>query len=97
VLNIGGIANISVLNPGMPVLGYDTGPGNVLLDGWCLRHCQQAYDKEARFALQGKNVSTLLDQFNRDPYFPDLRPKVPAENISISTGSINNCSNIRIH
>lgn len=75
VLNIGGIANISVLNPGMPVLGYDTGPGNVLLDGWCLRHCQQAYDKEARFALQGKTVSTLLDQFNRDPYFSRPAPK----------------------
>ena len=41
VLNLGGIANVTLLAPGAPVRGFDTGPANVLLDGWCQRHLNQ--------------------------------------------------------
>ena len=41
VLNLGGIANVTLLTPGAPVRGFDTGPANVLLDGWCQRHLNQ--------------------------------------------------------
>lgn len=46
VLNIGGIANLSLLIPQQPVRGYDTtGPGNMLMDAWIWRQCGQPYDK----------------------------------------------------
>jgi len=66
VLNLGGIANISVLPPdGLPsagtVIGFDTGPANVLLDLWCLRHTGRPYDANGRFASAGQVRHALLD------------------------------------
>ncbi|GAA3551680.1 anhydro-N-acetylmuramic acid kinase [Zobellella aerophila] len=75
VLNIGGIANISVLAPGRPVLGYDTGPGNMLMDGWILRHHQQSYDKDAAWAGSGTVNEALLTAMLADPYFARPAPK----------------------
>ncbi len=54
VLNIGGIANVSLLAPGQPVRGYDTGPGNMLLDAWIWRQKGKPYDKDAQWASEGK-------------------------------------------
>jgi len=60
VLNIGGIANLSLLAPGVPVRGYDTGPGNMLMDAWIWRQCGKPYDKDAQWASAGKVVLPLL-------------------------------------
>ncbi|KOO04972.1 anhydro-N-acetylmuramic acid kinase [Vibrio nereis] len=73
VLNIGGIANISVLRPTQPVIGYDTGPGNMLMDAWCQRHWGKKFDKNAEFALKGTVDDELLAQLLEEKYF-NLRP-----------------------
>ncbi|WP_409310808.1 anhydro-N-acetylmuramic acid kinase [Pectobacterium sp. B1J-3] len=75
VLNIGGIANISLLVPGVAVRGYDTGPGNMLLDAWIWRHCAQPYDKDAEWALSGQVNALLLQRLMTDPYFSQRAPK----------------------
>lgn len=75
VLNIGGIANISVLRPDQAVIGYDTGPGNMLMDAWCHRHTGEAFDKDASFALQGRVDETLLAEFMQEPYLALQAPK----------------------
>ena len=75
VLNIGGIANISVLSPEQPVLGYDTGPGNLLMDAWCVKHKDLPYDKDAVFALQGSVHTPLLDELLAEPYLTKPSPK----------------------
>ncbi|MCP5080047.1 MAG: anhydro-N-acetylmuramic acid kinase [Psychromonas sp.] len=75
ILNIGGIANISVLGADNSVLGYDTGPGNMLMDGW-IDHCLgQSFDKDANFAKQGKVQQALLDKLLSDNYFSLPAPK----------------------
>lgn len=74
VLNIGGIANITVLSSN-PVLGYDTGPGNTLMDAWT-KHClQQPFDKDGAWAKQGTHNPDLLDVLLKDPYFQKPAPK----------------------
>ena len=75
VLNIGGIANISVLPVSGSVLGYDTGPGNMLMDAWCLKHTGKGFDKDAQFATQGQVSQPLLDTLLNDPYFALQAPK----------------------
>ncbi|MBE5202389.1 anhydro-N-acetylmuramic acid kinase [Pectobacterium quasiaquaticum] len=75
VLNIGGIANLSLLVPGAPVRGYDTGPGNMLLDAWIWRHCARPYDKDAEWAMNGQVNPLLLRRMLTDPYFALRAPK----------------------
>ncbi len=75
VLNIGGIANVSVLHPQQPVIGYDTGPGNMLMDAWCEKHTSQGFDKDAVFALQGAVSQALLKQLLQEPYLTLAAPK----------------------
>ncbi len=75
VLNIGGIANVSILHPQQPVSGYDTGPGNMLMDAWCEKHTKQGFDKDAEFALQGCVNSPLLEQLLQEPYLTLSAPK----------------------
>ncbi len=75
ILNIGGIANLSMLLPGQPVRGYDTGPGNMLMDAWIWRHKAQPYDKGAEWAGQGRVNLRLLQQMLSDPYFAEPAPK----------------------
>ncbi|MCG6326404.1 anhydro-N-acetylmuramic acid kinase, partial [Vibrio alginolyticus] len=75
VLNIGGIANVSVLKPGGDVVGYDTGPGNVLMDGWCQRHTGQAYDRNGDWARSGELDAALLTTLLSDDYFAKPAPK----------------------
>lgn len=74
VLNIGGIANISILNHDQ-VLGFDTGPGNTLLDYWHQTHCNHAYDKNGSWASTGTVNTNLLNQFKQDDYFKLAPPK----------------------
>lgn len=72
VLNIGGIANISILR-NSEVLGFDCGPGNVLLDHWCRTHTGQPYDEDGRWAASGRVDDALLKTLLDEPYF-DLPP-----------------------
>ena len=75
VLNIGGIANLSLLIPGQPVRGYDTGPGNMLMDAWIWRQMGKPYDKDAQWARSGKVILPLLQNLLSDPYFAAPAPK----------------------
>ncbi len=75
VLNSGGIANISVLVPGQPCLGYDTGPANMLMDAWVQRQRGQAFDADGAWAAQGQLDEPLLQDLLADPYFALPPPK----------------------
>ncbi|MDO4769592.1 MAG: anhydro-N-acetylmuramic acid kinase [Brachymonas sp.] len=75
VLNIGGMANISLLLPGQAVMGFDCGPGNVLLDLWCAQHTGQPYDAGGQWAAQGQVHTGLLHQMLADDYIQQPPPK----------------------
>jgi len=73
VLNIGGMANISIL--GDKLTGYDTGCGNVLLDLWISKNKSIAYDKDGNWASSGTVNKELLTQMMSEPYFSLQAPK----------------------
>ena len=77
ILNIGGIANITNLpaDANADVVGFDTGPGNGLLDDWNYRHNQSSMDKDSKWALSGEINPELLNMLKNDPYFTLLPPK----------------------
>lgn len=75
VLNIGGISNISVLRPNQPTLGYDTGPGNMLMDAWVDKHIGEKFDRNAQFALKGQLNQALIEQLLSESYLSQLPPK----------------------
>jgi anhydro-N-acetylmuramic acid kinase len=76
VLNIGGIGNITVLPADKSdTTGFDTGPGNTLLDAWIGRHLGEAYDKSGRWASSGSINEDLLQRLLADPYFKKVPPK----------------------
>ena len=78
VVNIGGIANVTLLpakGAPEPVRGFDTGPGNTLLDAWCERQTGCAYDEGGRWAASGRVDASLLDILLADPYFLQPGPK----------------------
>jgi anhydro-N-acetylmuramic acid kinase len=77
VLNIGGISNITVLDPASdtPVLGFDCGPGNALMDGWCHTHTGHAFDDAGQWAASGKIDTALLATLLREPFFAKPPPK----------------------
>lgn len=74
VLNVGGIANLSLLLPGTPVRGFDTGPGNMLMDAR-VAPPRAAYDQDGGWAMQGRVCLPLLQQMLADPYFALPAPK----------------------
>jgi len=75
VVNIGGIANMTDLPPGGPVLGFDTGPGNVLSDLWCARNRGATFDAQGAWAATGSVVPALLDVLLADSFFAAAPPK----------------------
>ena len=77
VLNIGGIANITLLPARIeePVSGFDTGPGNCLLDAWFRKHRERAFDRGGAFAALGLGREVLLKSLLEDPYFHRPAPK----------------------
>ena len=77
VLNIGGIANLTLLNrsaDGSPS-GFDTGPGNVLMDGWIEQHQGTTFDHNGNWAARGTVIPGLLSLMLDEPYFQRLPPK----------------------
>lgn len=75
VLNLGGIANLSVLRADGSVLGFDCGPANALMDFWSHRHTGKWYDAGGSWAAQGRVAEPLLATLLEDPYFAQLPPK----------------------
>jgi anhydro-N-acetylmuramic acid kinase len=75
IVNIGGIANITDLPPRGAVRGFDTGPGNVLMDLWTARHQGTPFDPGGAWAAQGTVDSTLLAALLAEPYFTSPPPK----------------------
>jgi anhydro-N-acetylmuramic acid kinase len=75
VLNLGGIANFTLLPRQGEVRGFDTGPANALMDAWCARHTGQAFDADGAFAAQGSNDAQLLRRLLDEPWFALPPPK----------------------
>lgn len=77
IANIGGIANISVLpaDRAAPLMGYDTGPGNCLMDSWSARHCGTPYDANGDWAATGQVSEALLEALLEDMYYATPPPK----------------------
>ena len=75
VLNLGGIANLTDLAPGKPVRGFDSGPGNMLLDAWAEKHLGQRYDANGQWAAGGTPIARLIQTLRADPYFSTPPPK----------------------
>jgi anhydro-N-acetylmuramic acid kinase len=75
IVNIGGIANASFLEGTELQGGFDTGPGNTLLDHWILLHCGKSYDHNGQWAATGQVHQMLLDQLLAHPYFHKTGPR----------------------
>lgn len=77
ILNIGGISNITWLNTNAdaPPTGFDTGPGNVLMDLWTTRWQGLPYDDNGQWAASGQVNNELLQLFQQEPYFQAKPPK----------------------
>lgn len=76
VLNLGGIANLSILQAGgHGAQGFDCGPANALLDAWCQRHTGHPYDADGAWAAQGHVHAELLTQMLAEPFIQQAPPK----------------------
>ena len=77
VVNIGGISNITILpsSEEQPVLGFDTGPGNALMDGWIKQHKDLSYDANGEWAQDGSLLPDLLYALLDEPFFQAAPPK----------------------
>lgn len=77
IVNIGGMANLTLLRADkeQPLQGFDTGPGNVLMDAWIQKTHQLPYDKDGALAAQGQTDNTLLSQLLALPFFQAPPPK----------------------
>lgn len=69
IINIGGIANATLLDGEELVAGFDTGPGNTLLDAWAARHRGTAYDAHGAWSAEGEVLPALLERCLADPFF----------------------------
>jgi anhydro-N-acetylmuramic acid kinase len=77
VLNLGGMANLTVLGAADEgdILGFDCGPGNVLLDAWCLQHKGEPFDGDGSWAASGHVDVDLLNRMLAEPFFAQCPPK----------------------
>lgn len=77
VVNIGGFANLTFLpcQTGKSVIGFDTGPGNWLMDAWIQKHLNKNYDDNGNWARAGKLIPKLLNNLLTDAYFTKAHPK----------------------
>lgn len=75
IVNLGGIANISLLHPDGNVIGYDTGPANGLMDSWCQMHYNKRYDNNGDWARAGTPNQELLKELLNHTFFSQAAPK----------------------
>ena len=75
IVNIGGISNLTNLAPNTLTSGFDCGPGNLLMDAWCMQHLGQPYDKNGKWAATGKVIPELSKKMLAEPYFALAPPK----------------------
>jgi anhydro-N-acetylmuramic acid kinase len=75
ILNIGGIANLTILPAEGGVSGFDCGPGNCLMDAWTSLHLQKDFDENGRWAAKGRPDQELLHRLLADPFFSQAPPK----------------------
>ena len=77
ILNLGGIANVSILPAGQSdqVYGFDTGPANILMDAWCQRYTGQPFDENGNWAAYGTPIRSLLDRLQEHEFFSKEPPK----------------------
>lgn len=75
IVNIGGISNLTNLSPDKPTTGFDCGPGNLLMDAWCMQHLGKPYDDNGTWAASGKVLPALLEQMLTEPFFALPPPK----------------------
>ena len=75
VLNLGGIANLTLLPKNGAVTGFDCGPGNMLMDAWITKHQGHTFDQDGAWAAQGVVIDSLLEQMLADPFFAKVPPK----------------------
>src|SRR5687768_6843288 len=75
VVNIGGISNITWLPCGSATMGFDCGPGNVLLDGWARKHIGAQFDEDGRWAAAGRTDAALLARLMQEPFLSLAPPK----------------------
>lgn len=75
IINIGGIANLTYLGSDGMVSGFDSGPGNMLLDAWMQLHCGQPFDADGRWSASGSVHQPLLRQMLASTYFAQQPPK----------------------
>lgn len=75
ILNLGGVANVTWIGQGNALLGFDTGPGNALLDDWMVAKTGDPYDRDGQLARQGKVDEASLAQLMANPYFRQRPPK----------------------
>ena len=75
VLNIGGVANVTIIEDGAATIGFDTGPGNSLLDAWIRKLRDLPFDQDGEWAAMGTVNDELLERFLAEPYFAHAPPK----------------------
>ena len=75
IINIGGISNITFLNPATPAFAFDSGPGNVLMDGWIAQHRGRKFDENGSWAREGVVHRALLAKLQQEAYFSKAPPK----------------------
>jgi anhydro-N-acetylmuramic acid kinase len=75
IVNLGGIANVSLLSPSGDINGFDTGPANVLMDLWASRSLGKPMDTDGHLAASGSVDAALLEQLLDEPYFSRPAPK----------------------
>ena len=75
ILNLGGIANLSLFDRSDSVSGFDTGPANTLMDLWIAQHLSKDYDADGQWAASGSVNLRLLDSLLSEPYFQRSPPK----------------------
>lgn len=85
VINLGGIANVSLLPAGIvgtgTITGFDTGPANTLLDLWCQQHRSEPFDRDGQWAASGTVHAGLLARMLAEPYFSRAAPKSTGQDL----------------
>lgn len=99
ILNIGGMANLTLLpsDASLEATGFDTGPGNALIDHWCQLHLNQAFDLNGDWARSGSIEEALLEQLLSAAYFKTPPPKSTGReffNYEWLSGHLNNYSKV---